>query len=575
MGLLAAAPAAGAQSSIDQDPILFVHGIEGSGAQFESQKLRFTSNGYPEAWIDAVDYDSTRAVSDKSEVHAQIDEKIAQLKERTGRPKVDVIAHSLGTRVMYDYLTGAAERAASVDRYVNVDGQSDNPGVPTLAVWAGRGDPGREMPGATNVTVPNQTHVEACTSPESFVEYYKFLTGEAPAHDIVAETGRISIAGRALLFPQNKGLPLGVTLEVWPVEAATGQRIGTSPSASVPLPASGDFGPVHVEADRHYEFVLLRPGIARLHYYLEPFVRSDHLIRLPYSDAIEALVQRSERHVSGLILRYKELWGDQGAESDVLSLNGTSVCNEVLCPISKQVNAFFFYDRGLDGRTDLSTPDPIFSALPFITGADVFVPAARPPDGKLTASLRSRGAGPVRTLNVPNFPSTTDGVVLQFNDFDEPVARGGAPAGTRCVPRRLRVTGRGIGPARLGRSYPALARRYRAARRGPRFTRFCVRGGGRLLVGARRGKIDFVATTARGHRTRRLGAGRRVRGGRILGARRIHRKLLVGGRRGPGRVIYGVRARRVRFVAVVPARQARRTRALVRRLRAAGLVGRR
>ncbi|TMA78950.1 MAG: hypothetical protein E6J72_12730, partial [Deltaproteobacteria bacterium] len=36
------------------DPVLFVHGIEGSGAQFESQALRFESNGYPATWIDEV-----------------------------------------------------------------------------------------------------------------------------------------------------------------------------------------------------------------------------------------------------------------------------------------------------------------------------------------------------------------------------------------------------------------------------------------------------------------------------------------------------------------------------------------
>src|SRR4051794_30451027 len=145
--LLSSAQPAGARATFDQNPVLFVHGIEGSGAQFESQKMRFTSNGYPEAWIDAVDYDSTRAVGDKRQVDAQIDQKIAELKRRTGRSKVDVVAHSLGTSVMYDYLTNgemAEQRRASVGRYVNVDGQSGNPGVPTLAVWAGRGTPGRK-----------------------------------------------------------------------------------------------------------------------------------------------------------------------------------------------------------------------------------------------------------------------------------------------------------------------------------------------------------------------------------------------------------------------------------------------
>src|SRR4051794_28369015 len=178
---LAAAPAAGAKAGTKRNPVLFVHGIEGSGAQFESQAMRLTSNGYPHGWIDEVDYDSTRAVGDKSEVDQQIDAAVAALKKRTGKAKVDIVAHSLGTSVMHDYLTGSAERRASVRRYINVDGQDQAPGVPTLAVWAGRGEPGRKMDGAKNVTIPNQTHVQTCSSAESFVQYFKFLTGKRPA----------------------------------------------------------------------------------------------------------------------------------------------------------------------------------------------------------------------------------------------------------------------------------------------------------------------------------------------------------------------------------------------------------
>ncbi len=151
-----------------------------------------------------------------------------------------------------------------------------------------------------------------------------------------------------------------------------------------------------------------------------------------------------------------------------------------------------------------------------------------------------------------------------------PVARL-AGSGARCLPRRLAVSARRIGPARLRRSYRAFFRAYRAVRRGRRATRFCVRGGGRFLVGARRGRIDFVASTARGHRTRRIGPGRRVPRAGIVGARSVRRGLLVGHRAGAGRVVYRVRRRRVRFLAVVTRRQAARPRSLVRRLRAVGL----
>jgi triacylglycerol esterase/lipase EstA (alpha/beta hydrolase family) len=428
VGLLVAPPAAGAQptaqSAFRQNPILFVHGIEGSGAQFESQAMRFMSNGYPRRWIDEVDYNSTRAVADKSEVDQQVDDAIASLKRRTGRSKVDVVAHSLGTSVMYDYLTNgamAAQRRANVAHYINVDGQNQNPGVPTLAVWAGRGTPGRHMDGARNVTIPDQTHVQTCTSAESFLAYYKFLTGNRPAHDILRQSGPIQVAGKALNFPQNAGL-LGATVQVWPLDAA-GERATTVPRASITISdgstGGGAWGPVTVQAGTRSEFALVRPGLPTLHIYYEPFVRSDYTLRLLASPAIEAYAGNRPGSMSAVNIRYKELWGDQGAENDRLLVNGRNVCTAILCPISKQVNAFFAFDRNRDGQTDLSSPDPVLSSLPFIQGGDVYVTAGSPPDGTASWRLISRGGGPVRTLNVPNWDSSTDGVTLQWNDFDK------------------------------------------------------------------------------------------------------------------------------------------------------------
>jgi hypothetical protein len=150
----------------------------------------------------------------------------------------------------------------------------------------------------------------------------------------------------------------------------------------------------------------------------------------------------------------------------------------------------------------------------------------------------------------------------------------GCPArasGARCVPRRLPVSGQRIGPARLGSSLRPFSRRYGAVQRRGSEVRFCVTGGGRFWVGAHRDRIDFAATTARGHRTRGTGPGRRLPRARISGARRIARGLLVGHRMGGGRVVYGIRRRRVRFLAVVTVRQLKHPGAVVRRLRSVGL----
>src|SRR5437773_3033316 len=389
--LLSAAPAADALTS--KHPILFV-GIEGSGAQFESQAMRFEANGYAVTWIDEVDYNSTRAVGDKSEVDQQIDNAIAALKQRTGKSQVDVVAHSLGTSVMYDYLTNggmAAQRRANVAHYINVDGQNQNPGVPTLAVWAGRGTPGRNMDGAQNVTIPDQTHVQTCTSAESFIQYFEFLRGGLPEQDIVPQK-RIKLAGKALNFPQNAGLA-GASVQIWPVDG-TGVRTTTTPLASIAISdgstGGGAGGPVAANAGQRHAVAPVQTGLPTVHIYYEPFVRSDYTVRLLASPAIEEYVGDRPGSVSAVMIRYKDLWGDQGAENDQLLINGLNVCTAFLCPISKLINAFFAFDRNRDGQTDLSQPDPVLSQLPFIQGADIFIPASSPPNATVSFQLISR-----------------------------------------------------------------------------------------------------------------------------------------------------------------------------------------
>ena len=251
----------------------------------------------------------------------------------------------------------AAQRRANVGRYVNVDGQSQNPGVPTLAVWAGRGTPGRSMAGATNVTIPNQTHVQTCTSAQSFVEYYKFLTGRRPARDIVRQNGVDPGRREGAQLPgehaERRARPFrsGGSTTTGSERAPRRLRHSRSPTARQAA-APGD--PIAVQSGTRYEFALVRPALPTLHIYYEPFLRSDYTLRLLQSLAIEQYSGNRPGSMSAVNIRYKELWGDQGAESDQLLINGTNVCTPVLCPISKQVNAFFAFDRNRDGQTDLS-----------------------------------------------------------------------------------------------------------------------------------------------------------------------------------------------------------------------------
>ena len=417
--MLAAVPAAYA-GKFERRPVLIVHGFESAGSNFASQAMRFESNGYPHGWVEEIDYDSTAAVANHEEVDKQIDEAITALKQRTGKSQVDLIGHSEGTSVSYSYLTEgekAAERKANVAAYVNMDGQAKNPGVRTLALWAGRGAPGRSMEGATNVTIPNQTHVQSSTSPESFVQVYKFFRNRLPKHDIVAQK-RIQLAGKALEFPQNSGLA-GDTVEIWPLDS-NGARTTTTPLASFlitdPSTGGGAWGPVAAKSGERYEFALVKPG-KTLHIYMEPFPRSDYAIRLLGSQPLENYTGKQPKSSGAVMIRYKEYWGNEPGQNDELLIDGLNICTPALCPVSKLVNAYFAFNWEGKEETTLN-PDPVTGALPFIQGAQVYIPASSPPNAIVKYQLNSRGGGGLRTLNIPNWEGTTDQVTIYWDDFE-------------------------------------------------------------------------------------------------------------------------------------------------------------
>jgi hypothetical protein len=292
--------------------------------------------------------------------------------------------------------------------------------VRTLAVWAGRGEPGRSIGGARNVTIPNQTHVQSATSAESFAEIFRFLVGRrARTTRIVPGRRTVSVAGRALVFLENTGMK-STRLQVWRVAQASGRRLGGAPVARPALSATGAWGPIRLRRGQRYEFALVRSGGATHHIYPEPFRRDDHLVRLlssPPGGGIEALLGERSARASGLVVtRYKELWGDQGAQSDVLEVNGVNVINAATSPIDNRTNAVFVLDAGADGVSNPGVPVSPFFGLSFLTGADLFLPASSPPTGRITVALRSRGSGPIRRLNVPNFPSTQHLVSVVFDD---------------------------------------------------------------------------------------------------------------------------------------------------------------
>jgi hypothetical protein len=207
-----------------------------------------------------------------------------------------------------------------VRRYVNIDGRtSDSPpgGVRTLAIWAGvrsldPGDePTREIGGAKNITIPNQTHVQVATPEESFTPIFRFLVGEKPETDEIAKGERkLKIAGRAVVFPRNAGVPEGTRLEMWQLEPATGERKRSRPVEAPDLGADGSWGPLKLRRGKRYEFALTRPDGVVHHIYPEPFRRNDRLVRLLSSvpgEGIELLLSPDDAN-SGMVITRCPAW---------------------------------------------------------------------------------------------------------------------------------------------------------------------------------------------------------------------------------------------------------------------------
>jgi pimeloyl-ACP methyl ester carboxylesterase len=405
-------------------PVIFVHGGSGSGAQFDTQALRLMSNGYPADRIAVHEYDSTFGTNTMEEVWAGLDELIAELLRETGADGVDLLGHSLGTTVSQGYLTSSPERAASVAHYVNIDGRTAAAppgGVDTLAVW-GEGDQTRQIIGAQNYYAPAQSHVQVATSAETFAEIYRFFTGHEPkTTDVVPQRGRIQLSGEANVFPQNQGAG-GFTLQIFEIDRR-GRREHRRPDATFAIGADGAWGPFKAHAGERYEFALTRTDGSVHHLYFQPFLRSDHLVRLLTSrpgEGLDLLREPSDTSAGFGVIRYKEMWGDQGANNDTLEIDGVNVLNPATAPRTKRVNAMFVGDDNLDGVTDLSAPVQPWFSLPFISAVDLVVPATIPPDDTVRIEMVARAAdGDEEVVNIPNWATSQNIVTITFRDFQQ------------------------------------------------------------------------------------------------------------------------------------------------------------
>ena len=449
--LFASAWTAPVAASEPQLPVVFVHGFSGSAQQYETQALRWASNGYPKP---VTGIDRLFVGFQLAHLDAFIDALLAQ----TGDSKVYVVGHSAGTAVMTSYLNSSPERAARVAKYIGIDGATNAtcpggvdaggaPNVPCAGIWA-RGSTTRMVGPDHNVYLSEQGHTQSVTSPESFAAQYEFFTGEAPATTLILpeRPQDVEIAGRALNFPNNTGME-GATLELYEVDPLTGARVRSTPRETVLVDASGNFGPWSVNGNKRYEIHVIRTapdGSTRhQHFYTEPWIRSDYLVRLnvsPIGSTLSEAIRANTGPAAGAsISRQKEWWGSNDVDAanvDVLDVR-TSVPTDpwflarLLClffgeslptlcavedignivtpgtaPYAASTIAMISFDVGADGVTDTSALVPLG---PFLSGIDAYMPAPdAEPNGVVGFHLNARRESKDQVIHTPNWPMDGD-----------------------------------------------------------------------------------------------------------------------------------------------------------------------
>ncbi|MFL5381934.1 MAG: esterase/lipase family protein [Longimicrobiaceae bacterium] len=138
------------------DPILFVHGWQGSAAEWRPMMARFRRDGWGDRQLFAWSFDDRRS---NAAIAASISTRVDQILAATGAARVDIVAYSMGSLSTRYYLKNLA-RPGRVDAWVSLGGPNHGteaarlcfstacremrPGSPFLAAL-NRGD---ETPGA-------------------------------------------------------------------------------------------------------------------------------------------------------------------------------------------------------------------------------------------------------------------------------------------------------------------------------------------------------------------------------------------------------------------------------------------
>jgi pimeloyl-ACP methyl ester carboxylesterase len=324
-------------------PIVFVHGNGDSGALWINNIWRFEANGYKRNQLFAIDFSNPNARSNDSKPQPfrsstedemkELAAYVAQVLKATRRRKVALIASSRGGNTVRNYLKnggGAAlvshavlgggivrgivisdtvligsefngampflkglnggpdDKIAGVemmsirsdknDKYAQPDGRFVGmPGKPT-----GVGYDASELRGCKAVTLDGLDHREVAFHKLAFAAQYEFIVGKT-ATTFIAQEPLPTLNGKVTGIAEGNYTNLPVAdaeVEIYEVDAKSGERKSTAPAHRKTTGADGQWGPFVGRAETYYEFVLKMSGQPITHTYRPPFLRASDVVHL-------------------------------------------------------------------------------------------------------------------------------------------------------------------------------------------------------------------------------------------------------------------------------------------------------
>ncbi len=165
-----------------RDPILFVHGWQGSASTWSTMVSRFKADGWTDAQLMAFSYNSSQSNATTAQ---EISTRVDQLMAATGATRVDIVTHSMGglsSRYYAKNLGGDAR----IDAWVSLGG----PNHGTAAAWLCFSAACREMR-------PGSAFLAALNAGAAFPPGVRAATWGSPCDEAVEPAESTALEGAA------------------------------------------------------------------------------------------------------------------------------------------------------------------------------------------------------------------------------------------------------------------------------------------------------------------------------------------------------------------------------------------